>query len=80
MRKEYCPLFPGIWCIEKANDTHIGYNQPSGDLRFANFSDVTTTLNKHARNQFASGHPLLDSRLTDQVASEAVFWTKTGVH
>ena len=50
-----------------------------GDQRFPNFSDVTTTLNKHVNDQFASGHPLLDSRVTDQVASEAVFWTKTGV-
>ena len=45
----------------------------------SNFSDVTTKLSKHVRDQFASGHPLLDSRVTDQVASEAVFWAKTGV-
>ena len=55
-----------------------GQFQP-GHLRFPNLSDVTTKLNKHARDQFASGHPLLDSRVTDQVASEAVFCTKTGV-
>ena len=50
-----------------------------GDLRFPNYSDDTTKLN---RDQFARGHPLLDSCMTDQVpseaVSEAVFWTKTG--
>jgi len=44
-----------------------------GDLRFPNFSDVTTKLSKHVRDQFPSGHPLLDSRVTNQVAPEAVF-------
>ena len=44
-----------------------------GDLRFPNFSDVTTKPNIHVR-----GHPLLGSHVTDRVASEAV-WTKTGV-
>ena len=58
------------------------FSQP-GNLRFPDFSDVTTKLkdfsdvttklNKHVRDQFASGHPLLDSG--DKVASEAVFWT-----
>ena len=33
-------------------------NQPLGDLRFTNFSDVTPKLCKHVRDQFASGHPL----------------------
>ena len=46
---------------------------PPGDLRFPNFSDVTTKLSKHVRDQFPSGHPLLDSRVTNQVAPEAVF-------
>ena len=44
-----------------------------GDLRFPNFSDVTTKLSKHVRDQFPSGHPLLASRVTNQVAPEAVF-------
>ena len=39
-----------------------------GDLRFPNFSDVTTKLNKHVRNQFVSGRPLLDSSVSDRVA------------
>ena len=50
-----------------------------GDLRFQNFSDVTTKLSKHARDQLARNHPVLDSRVTDQVAFEAIFWVKTGV-
>ena len=37
-----------------------------------------TKLSKHVRDQFAGGHPLLDSRVTDQVASEGVYWIKTG--
>ena len=45
-------------------------------MRFPNFSDVTTKLDKHVRDQFASGHLLLDSRVTHQVASEAVLWLK----
>ena len=44
-----------------------------GDLRFPNFNDVTTKLSKHVRDQFPSGHRLLDSRVTNQVAPEAVF-------
>ena len=56
----------------------INLHKQPGDLRFPSLSDVTTKLNKRVRDQFTSGHPLLDSRVTDQVASEAVFWTKTG--
>ena len=50
-----------------------------GDLTFSNFSDVTTKLNKLVHDQFPSGHSLFDYRVSDQVASEAVFWTKTRV-
>ena len=42
--------------------------QYPGDLRFQNFS--TTKLSKHVRHQFPSGHPLLYSRVTNQVAPE----------
>ena len=45
------------------------YSVP-GDLRFPNFSDVTTKLRKHVRDQFHSRDPLLDSRVTNQVAPE----------
>ena len=54
----------------------INLHKQPGDLRFPSLSDVTTKLNKRVRDQFASGRPLLDSCVTDQVPSEAVFWTK----
>ena len=50
-----------------------------GDLRFPSASDFTTKLNKHVCDQFVSGHSLLDSHVSNQMASEAVFCTKTGV-
>jgi len=57
----------------------LSITQEPGDLRFPNISDVTAKLSKHIREQFASGHALLDSRVTNRVASEAEFCTKTGV-
>ena len=59
--------FQITWMHVKSLRCVTALNKP-GDLRFPNFSDVTTKLSKHVRYQFPRGHPLLDSRLTNQVA------------
>ena len=70
------PRQRGIWIIFIREDSEWRRKPLSiwpGDLRFPNFSDVTPKLCKHVRDHFPSGHPLLDSRVTNQVAPEAEF-------